>query len=97
MSFHGGVIEEVGSLVVVARLWRVVKIVEEFGAAGEETMEGLKGRVEELEKELEGVKKQRDNWVKGARRGFGLAKGRQVSGHGQDGSEDVDGGEIDEE
>lgn len=86
VMFHG-MVEEVGSLVVVGRLWRVVKLVEEFGAAGEEETEGLKERVKELERELEEVKRQRDWWVKGARRGFGLARGHSSSGQGSDGHE----------
>lgn len=46
-----GVLEEVGSLVVVLRLWRVFKIIEELSAGAEERMEPLQERVEELEKE----------------------------------------------
>ncbi|WPH00925.1 Hypothetical protein R9X50_00375900 [Acrodontium crateriforme] len=46
-----GVLEEIGSLVVVLRLWRVFKIIEELSAGAEEQMEPLQERVEELEKE----------------------------------------------
>jgi len=46
-----GIVEEVGSLVVVLRLWRVFKIIEELSAGAEERMEPLQERTEELEKE----------------------------------------------
>lgn len=46
-----GVLEEVGSIVVVLRLWRVFKIVEEFSSGAEEQMNALSGRVEQLEAE----------------------------------------------
>lgn len=55
-----GVVEEIGSLVVVLRLWRVFKIIEELSAGAEEQMEGLQERVEELEREVEEVRKERD-------------------------------------
>lgn len=55
-----GVLEEVGSLVVVLRLWRVFKIIEELSAGAEEQMEGLSERVEELEKENEELRKALD-------------------------------------
>ena len=63
-----GVVEEVGSLVVVARLWRVFKIVEEFSATGNEELEGLKERIGELEKEVEGLRERDDKGKKGRRR-----------------------------
>ncbi|EMC97565.1 hypothetical protein BAUCODRAFT_50672, partial [Baudoinia panamericana UAMH 10762] len=46
-----GVLEEVGSLVVVLRLWRVFKIIEELSAGAEEQMEPLLERIEDLEKQ----------------------------------------------
>ena len=46
-----GVIEEVASLVVVFRLWRVFKIIEELSLGAEEQMEDLRRRLEELERE----------------------------------------------
>jgi len=46
-----GVVEEVSSLVVVLRLWRVFKIIEELSAGAEERMEPMQERTEELEKE----------------------------------------------
>jgi hypothetical protein len=45
------VLEEVASLVVVLRLWRFFKIIEEIGVGAEEQMEVLGGRIEELERE----------------------------------------------
>ncbi|KAF2100543.1 hypothetical protein NA57DRAFT_74149 [Rhizodiscina lignyota] len=46
-----GVLEEIASLVVVLRLWRVFKIIEELSAGAQEQMEGLEERVEVLEDE----------------------------------------------
>ncbi|MCJ1425642.1 hypothetical protein MMC29_003542 [Sticta canariensis] len=46
-----GVLEEAGSIVVVLRLWRVFKIVEEFSSGAEEQMNALSGRMEQLEAE----------------------------------------------
>ena len=45
------ILEEVGSVVVVLRLWRVFKIIEEFSTGAQEQMDSLAERVEELEKE----------------------------------------------
>ncbi|TKA48417.1 hypothetical protein B0A54_00552 [Friedmanniomyces endolithicus] len=60
-----GIVEEVSSLVVVLRLWRVFKIIEELSAGAEERMEPMQERTEELEKEnvrlkgeLEGLRAQ---------------------------------------
>ncbi|CAK7272163.1 hypothetical protein SEPCBS119000_004980 [Sporothrix epigloea] len=46
-----GVLEDIASLVVVLRLWRVVKIVEEMSVGAEERMEELEAQVEKLERE----------------------------------------------
>ncbi|KAF2461486.1 ion transporter [Lineolata rhizophorae] len=46
-----GPIEEVASLIVILRLWRVVKIIEELSVGAEEEMEDLQSRAETLEKE----------------------------------------------
>ena len=46
-----GVLEEVGSLVVVLRLWRVFKIIEELSAGAEEQMEPLHEHLAEVEME----------------------------------------------
>ena len=53
-----GVLEEVGTLVVVLRLWRVFKIIEELSAGAEEQMEPLQEHVEHLEKENVALKKE---------------------------------------
>lgn len=44
-------LEEVASLVIVLRLWRVFKIIEELSMGAEEQMEGLQERLEILEQE----------------------------------------------
>ncbi|KAK5277263.1 hypothetical protein LTR16_010023 [Cryomyces antarcticus] len=46
-----GVLEEVASLLVILRLWRVFKIIEELSVGAEEQMETLQERIEMLEKE----------------------------------------------
>lgn len=51
-----GVLEEVASLVVVLRLWRFFKIIEEIGVGAEEQMEGLQLRIEELVRENEDLR-----------------------------------------
>jgi len=53
-----GVIEEVASIVIVLRLWRVFKIIEELSVGAEEQMEGLQEQVEKLEAELRQIKSQ---------------------------------------
>lgn len=51
-----GVIEEVGSIVIVLRLWRVFKIIEEFSTAAEDRMEVLQEKIERLEVERSRLK-----------------------------------------
>lgn len=46
-----GILEEVASLVVILRLWRFFKIIEEFSVGAEEQMDGLTLRIEQLEME----------------------------------------------
>ncbi|KAF5869479.1 putative ion transport protein [Botrytis fragariae] len=46
-----GVLEEVASLVIILRLWRFFKIVEEFSVGAQEQMDGLEERIEQLEME----------------------------------------------
>ncbi|KAH9900254.1 hypothetical protein F4778DRAFT_167101 [Xylariomycetidae sp. FL2044] len=46
---HGNVAEEIASLVVILRLWRFVKIVNEFSVETSEQTEGLRERIKELE------------------------------------------------
>jgi len=52
-----GVVEEVASLVVILRLWRFFKIVEEFSVGAEEQMDGLELRIEQLELENSELKR----------------------------------------
>ncbi|KAI9734966.1 MAG: hypothetical protein M1834_002048 [Cirrosporium novae-zelandiae] len=53
-----GIIEEVGSLVVVLRLWRVFKIIEELSAGAAEQLDTLDERIEQLEQEKETLKRE---------------------------------------
>jgi cell division protein FtsB len=49
VALHG-VSEEAASLIVVLRLWRVFKIIEELSVGAQEQMEELKEKIEDLEK-----------------------------------------------
>jgi hypothetical protein len=58
-----GTLEEIGSIVVVLRLWRVFKIIEEFSTAANDQMDVLSEKIDHLEmennelrKELNGLK-----------------------------------------
>lgn len=51
-----GVIEDVASLVVILRLWRVVKIIEELSVGAQEQMEDLIEKVTDLQRENEELK-----------------------------------------
>ena len=51
-----GVLEEAGSIVVILRLWRVFKIVEEFSAGASEQMDVIQELNEKLEKENSDLK-----------------------------------------
>lgn len=53
-----GVLEEAGSIVVILRLWRVVKIVEEFSAGASEQRESMNVELENLKMENEDLKKE---------------------------------------
>lgn len=53
-----GILEEAGSIVVVLRLWRVFKIVEEFSAGASEQMDTLVEEMERMHKENEELKRQ---------------------------------------
>ncbi|KAK1750821.1 hypothetical protein QBC47DRAFT_87364 [Echria macrotheca] len=46
-----GILEEIGSLIIILRLWRFVKIVEELSLGASERMEEIEGRVVDLERE----------------------------------------------
>ena len=43
-------LEEAGSIVIVLRLWRVFKIIEELSAGAEEQMNTFEERIDSLEK-----------------------------------------------
>lgn len=51
-----GILEEIASLVVVLRLWRFFKIIEEFTVGAQEQMDGLELRIESLELENKDLK-----------------------------------------
>ncbi|KAF2002693.1 hypothetical protein P154DRAFT_488163 [Amniculicola lignicola CBS 123094] len=53
-----GVEEEVASLIVVLRLLRVVKIIDEMSVAADEQMSDLSDRLIEFEKENEGLRRE---------------------------------------
>ncbi|KAI9643095.1 hypothetical protein NHQ30_008830 [Ciborinia camelliae] len=53
-----GVLEEVASLVIILRLWRFFKIIEEFSVGAEEQMDVLEERIEQLEMENRDLKKE---------------------------------------
>jgi len=53
-----GVLEEAGSIIVVLRLWRVFKIIEEFSAGAEEQMDGLNEHIEKLIEENKELRRQ---------------------------------------
>jgi predicted nucleic acid-binding Zn-ribbon protein len=55
-----GVVEEIASLVVILRLWRIFKIVEEFSVGAEEEMHGLMEKVEQLEDENRKLREELD-------------------------------------
>nr|POE85611.1 voltage-gated hydrogen channel 1 [Quercus suber] len=46
-------LEEISSLIIVLRLWRVFKIIEELSAGAEEQIEPLQEKIEDLEKQNE--------------------------------------------
>ena len=51
-------LEEAGSIVVILRLWRVFKIVEEFSAGASDQMDILNELNEHLEKENSDLKRE---------------------------------------
>lgn len=53
-----GPIEEAGSLVVIGRLWRVFKIIEEFSSGAEDEIAEMQERIEHLERENDRVTKE---------------------------------------
>ncbi|KAK3316685.1 hypothetical protein B0H66DRAFT_301714 [Apodospora peruviana] len=46
-----GVLEEIASLVIILRLWRLVKIIEELSVGASESLEDIEAKVAHLEKE----------------------------------------------
>ncbi|KAF4947089.1 hypothetical protein FGADI_10719 [Fusarium gaditjirri] len=66
-----GIIEEVASLIVVMRLWRVVKIIEELGVGAQEQTEELNVKLEKFESENEDLRNEISR-LKGAMRKAGL-------------------------
>ena len=52
-----GVLEEAGSIVVILRLWRVFKIVEEFSAGASEQMDAMTEELEKLQEENKDLRK----------------------------------------
>jgi len=48
-----GPVEEAGSLIIILRLFRVFKIVEESGTVASEELEGYEEKIRQLEKENE--------------------------------------------
>lgn len=56
-----GVVEEIGSLVIVLRLWRVFKIIEELSAGAEEQFEPLQEELKGLREENDGLRKEVEN------------------------------------
>lgn len=59
-----GIEEEVGSLVIVLRLWRVFQIIEELKSASEDTMEQYEEEIERLRRENASLR-QRLNQISG--------------------------------
>jgi voltage-gated hydrogen channel 1 len=53
-----GPLEEVASLIIVLRLWRVVKIIEELSVGAQEQMEDLQEKVQMLERENSRLKEE---------------------------------------
>ncbi|PQE19508.1 hydrogen voltage-gated channel 1 protein [Rutstroemia sp. NJR-2017a WRK4] len=57
-----GILEEVASLVIILRLWRFFKIIEEFSVGAQEQMDGLEERIEQLEEENRELKREMGVW-----------------------------------
>lgn len=65
LVLRAGPLEEAGSLVVVLRLWRVFKIIEEFSSGAEDELAELQETIDELRREKDKVvKENRDLKVK---------------------------------
>jgi voltage-gated hydrogen channel 1 len=59
-----GILEEAASLVVILRLWRVFKIIEELSVGSKEQTEDLEHMVEELKNDNELLRKEIDRLKK---------------------------------
>ncbi|ROV92372.1 hypothetical protein VMCG_09153 [Cytospora schulzeri] len=53
-----GIVEEVASLVIILRLWRFVKIIEEMSVGASEKMEDIEMKAEQLEEENAELKRE---------------------------------------
>ena len=53
-----GIVEEIASLVIILRLWRLVKIIEELSVGAAEGMEEIEAKVVQLELENTDLKTQ---------------------------------------
>lgn len=73
-----GPVEEAGSLVVVGRLWRVFKIIEEFSSGAEDQILELEERIEELELHNDKVVKENQEL---------RFRARAADGHDRDGGD----------
>lgn len=51
-----GIVEEVASLVIILRLWRFVKVIEEMSVGASERMEDIEMKAERLEAENASLK-----------------------------------------
>ena len=58
LVLRAGPVEEAGSLVVVFRLWRVFKIIEEFSSGAEDQLSELQEKFDDLQRQKEDVMKQ---------------------------------------
>ena len=65
-----GVVEEIASLVVILRLWRIFKIVEEFSVGAKEEIDALAEEIERLGNENRELKKEIDALKAGQREGL---------------------------
>ncbi|KIX95351.1 uncharacterized protein Z520_08868 [Fonsecaea multimorphosa CBS 102226] len=76
-----GPLEEAGSLVVVLRLWRVFKIIEEFSSGAEDQIAELQEKIDDLEREREDVMKENQQLKHRLRRGYEDADGEVLDGN----------------
>ena len=53
-----GILEEAGSAIVILRLWRVFKIVEEVSNSAQEQIDAFTERIEKLEQENKNLKRE---------------------------------------